>query len=372
LPKLAKSISYNEICVASRIIVDQASKTGQIPSQITVNSKNITLDDYLYAATKTTVNLANNKKIDITTNNPQKPTNPPTTTATGTLYKTYSNGIGYLQAAQNIKNFMETNHRSPNYTSTVIGKINYPSLIYAYARIINFYNTYKRLPNYVTIKKVDIIKTRVKVLVYNGYDASSNCVNGIKYCLNTYKLDSVTFNYGTSTVINSNILASYDVLVMPGGDSGYSYLHNPNISAAAIKSFVANGGGYVGFCAGAYAAAEAVDGYYSSWALANVRCKAVEYIGNLTISITSAGNKILDCSGIQTVSHYRGAVMYATSTVTVLATYADNKTGYKGYIASVADTYGSGRVILCGPHPELDPTNPKMVVRMIAWVAKAI
>ena len=154
MPKLAKSISYNEICVASRIIVDQASKTGQIPSQITVNSKNITLDDYLYAATKTTVNLANNKKIDITTNNPQKPTNPPTTTATGTLYKTYSNGIGYLQAAQNIKNFMETNHRSPNYASTVIGKINYPSLIYAYAKIINFYNNNERLRNYVTIKKI--------------------------------------------------------------------------------------------------------------------------------------------------------------------------------------------------------------------------
>ncbi|HHW05711.1 MAG TPA: hypothetical protein GXX32_07420, partial [Methanothermobacter sp.] len=41
----ATELSYNEISDTSQIIADQASKTGQIPSQITVNNKNITLDD---------------------------------------------------------------------------------------------------------------------------------------------------------------------------------------------------------------------------------------------------------------------------------------------------------------------------------------
>ncbi len=51
---------------------------------------------------------------------------------------------------------METYQRSPNYATTTIGRVNYQSLIYAYARIINFYNENQRLPNSVTIKSVKI------------------------------------------------------------------------------------------------------------------------------------------------------------------------------------------------------------------------
>ncbi|HOQ20574.1 MAG TPA: BPL-N domain-containing protein [Methanothermobacter sp.] len=241
---------------------------------------------------------------------------------------------------------------------------------------MNFYNENQRLPNSVTIKNLGSADPNnireVRVLIYSGYDASTNCVNGIKYCLDIVTLNGVKFTYATSTVITSSILASYDVLVMPGGTSGLSYLRNPNISASAIKSFVSNGGGYLGICAGAYAASIGVDGYYDGWGLADVRCKAVYYEGDLSISITSAGEKILGLSGTQTICHCNGATMYTVGTATSLATYADNKTGYKGYIAAVADTYGSGRVILCGPHPELSPRIPQMVVQMIAWLAKVI
>ncbi|BAW32300.1 conserved hypothetical protein [Methanothermobacter sp. MT-2] len=370
-PDTSFQLSYNEISLASQTITDHITQNGKIPPQITISNKNVTLDDYLYAAAATAVNLNASKKTNIPINNYKPPMDPLTSTEIGTLTKTE-----YLQVAENIKKYMETNGRSPSYATTTIGKISYPSLIYTYAKIINFYNTNGRLPNYVTVNKVSIASDPdgstkvVKVLIYSGYDASTNCVNGIKYCLDAIKLNSVTFTYATSTFINSNILASYDVLVMPGGTSGLSYLRNPNISASAIKSFVSNGGGYLGVCAGAYAAAVAVDGYYTSWGLADVRCKAVYYEGELAVSITSAGENILGLSGTQTISHYNGAAMYATGTVTTLATYADNKTGYKGYIAAVADTYGSGRVILCGPHPELSPRIPEMVVQMIAWLAK--
>ncbi|BDH80128.1 hypothetical protein MTTB_15070 [Methanothermobacter tenebrarum] len=364
-------LSYNEISTISKVIASYVNQNGKIPSQVTVNNKNITLDDYLYAATTTTINLNTNQKTSIPINNYKPPTDPLKTTATGTLTKTT-----YLQTAQNIKKYMETYQRSPNYATTTIGRVNYQSLIYAYARIINFYNENQRLPNSVTIKNLGSADPNnireVRVLIYSGYDASTNCVNGIKYCLDIVTLNGVKFTYATSTVITSSILASYDVLVMPGGTSGLSYLRNPNISASAIKSFVSNGGGYLGICAGAYAASIGVDGYYDGWGLADVRCKAVYYEGDLSISITSAGEKILGLSGTQTICHCNGAAMYTVGTATSLATYADNKTGYKGYIAAVADTYGSGRVILCGPHPELSPRIPQMVVQMIAWLAKVI
>ena len=59
-----------------------------------------------------------------------------------------------MQVAKNVKAFMESYGRSPNYASTAIGQVRYESLIYAYARIINFYNSTGRLPNYVTVYSV--------------------------------------------------------------------------------------------------------------------------------------------------------------------------------------------------------------------------
>ncbi|BDH80153.1 hypothetical protein MTTB_15320 [Methanothermobacter tenebrarum] len=170
----AAQLTYNEISDASKIIADQASKTGTIPSQVTVNNKNITLDDYLYAATTTTINLNTNQKTSIPINNYKPPTDPLKTTATGTLTKTT-----YLQTAQNIKKYMETYQRSPNYATTTIGRVNYQSLIYAYARIINFYNENQRLPNSVTIKNVKITtipNTPTPQLSYNEISTISKVI----------------------------------------------------------------------------------------------------------------------------------------------------------------------------------------------------
>lgn len=100
----------------------------------------------MYAAVTTTINLNNNKKASVTTKNFKPPESSISTTATGTLPK-----AGYLGAAKNIKAYMESNGRSPSYATTKIGKVNYPSLIYTYAKIINFYKKNGRLPNYVQI-----------------------------------------------------------------------------------------------------------------------------------------------------------------------------------------------------------------------------
>lgn len=59
-----------------------------------------------------------------------------------------------MQVAKNVKAFMESYGRSPNYASTAIGQVRPESLIYANARIINFYNSTGRLPNYVTVYSV--------------------------------------------------------------------------------------------------------------------------------------------------------------------------------------------------------------------------
>jgi len=213
-------------------------------------------------------------------------------------------------------------------------------------------------------------QTTIKILIYNGYDALPSSVNGIKNCLNYLNshnsVNNLKFSYNTSDVINSATLSSYDVLIMPGGTSGISYLNNPKINDEDIKEFVSNGKGYVGICAGSYSACNYIYGYYHGWGIApNVNCRVVNYVGQLSVLMTSSGSNITGYSGIQTIYHWNGPAMYKIGPATTLATYNDGDTDYMNFDAIVMDNYGSGKVVLSGPHPELEPAKPEMLGRMI-------
>ena len=150
---------------ASKLIKNYKEQQGKIPQQTIIENKTIRADDYLYAASNTIINLNQNKRVEITYNSIQPPTKP-AGTATGTLTKQE-----YLQTAQNIKNFIETNKRSPNYATTKIGQIRYETLIYTFAKIINHYNTTGKLPDSIQITQTTGIgETITKPQASIGYN----------------------------------------------------------------------------------------------------------------------------------------------------------------------------------------------------------
>lgn len=215
----------------------------------------------------------------------------------------------------------------------------------------------------------------IRVLIYNGNSAITSCVTGIKTALNSANTNNFVpgyrFTYATSGSITTSILSNYDLLAMPGGSSGRTYINSGSISSSAIKNFVSSGNGYLGICAGAYSGSQYVYNMYYGWGVApHVRCKAVYHEGNLPVTMTSSASQLLGSSGTITLAHYNGPAMYAYgSGMTTFATYADSSTGYKGYAAIVGDTYGSGRTVLSGPHPELTPQNPSLLAKLIVWAA---
>ncbi len=214
----------------------------------------------------------------------------------------------------------------------------------------------------------------VKVLIYSGKGTITSCVSGIKTSLKTANskklVPGYTFTYATTTKVNSAVLSGYDVLAMPGGTSGYNYLHSSSISGTAIKNFVKNGKGYLGICAGAYSGAYQVYGYYYGWGVApHVKATHPDHEGKLTIKITPKGQSVLNTKGTVTISHYNGPAMYTSNPAVVFATYADNIIDSKGMAAIVGDYYGKGRTVLSGPHPELVPRSPKIVASLVVWAA---
>lgn len=214
----------------------------------------------------------------------------------------------------------------------------------------------------------------IKVLIYNGVYSAPSCVSGIKTSLNSANSKKLTpgynFTYGTSTRINQQTLNSYDVLVMPGGSSGYDYIHSSYIDGTAIKNFVKNGKGYLGICAGAYSAVYQVYDFYYGWGLAShVKADHPYHEGELTVKFTTKGQQVLNTTGTVTMAHYNGPAMYTSSPAMIFATYADNIIDSNGMAAIVGDYYGNGRVVLSGSHPELDPQLPNVVAQMVVWAA---
>ncbi|OPX59997.1 MAG: hypothetical protein A4E25_00796 [Methanobacterium sp. PtaB.Bin024] len=241
-------------------------------------------------------------------------------------------------------------------------------LIISATSLVSAYQDYE---NDVNANDISNGVTVVKVLIYSGDGSMEESVAGIKACIDESNNMNLTpgyyFEYDTTGTINSNTLSSYDVLIMPGG-STETYLNSNNIDADAIKQFVNSGNGYLGICAGAYSASNSIDGLYSGWGLASgVNAKNVNYEGLLSISTTSSGSVLSDESTLN-LHHQNGPAMYSTSSdVYSFACYADNKTGYQDYSAIMGENYGSGRVILCGSHPEMDPQDTELLTKMILW-----
>ena len=98
-------------------------------------------------------------------------------------------------------------------------------------------------------------------------------------------------------------------------------------------------------------------------------CVKSSYFKNISF-LRSFGSKLFD-SSIISLHHQNGPAMYTTSSsATSFATFADNSTGYQGYSAIVGENYGSGRVLLSGSHPEIDPQDSQLLVKMILWATK--
>lgn len=107
-----------------------------------------------------------------------------------------------------------------------------------------------------------------KVWIYDGQGVMGSSVECIEDTLNDSNNQNISVNntilYNTISVINSNTLSGYDVLIMPGGEAA-DYLSNNEIDDNSIKEFVSSGKAYIGICAGAYAGSNYITGQQEGW-----------------------------------------------------------------------------------------------------------
>ena len=172
---------------------------------------------------------------------------------------------------------------------------------------------------------------------------------------------------------NPNIFQDAAVYFQPGGYSKTVGDTMIEPMKEALKNFIANGGGYVGFCAGGFYASKPRT-VYKYLGIAAVQSD----LANLPTSIIPVSWK----DGTNRSVYFEGGPFFVVpkrSKFEVISRYAD------GRAAGVQGPFGKGRVAVVGYHPEapewwrnyykmVDPdgitADEQMAVDMIRWVTR--
>lgn len=143
---ISKMITITQQVLASRTILNYYENYHTLPNTLNVAGQTITMPQFLQLLVSTTLNINLNKLNPILAILVNKPPQPGGYYTNGQLNKTL-----YLNTAWNIRNFINTKGRAPNYAETTLGNIPFSKLVLMYSKIMYFYGIKNRLPNYVTI-----------------------------------------------------------------------------------------------------------------------------------------------------------------------------------------------------------------------------
>jgi hypothetical protein len=176
----------------------------------------------------------------------------------------------------------------------------------------------------------------------------------------------------------ANLFKNAKVWIQPGGIAETAFFTMSFRLRTEIVSFVSNGGGYVGFCAGAFMATANIGASrYAGFGIFPGITHALGYE-----SIIAGQDYTLmpvTWNGFHRTMYFEGGPYLGVegTSAEVVATFDDT-----GLVAAARATYGKGRVFISGPHPEapliwssedgvIDPdgSDAALAVHMVKWSA---
>ena len=209
-----------------------------------------------------------------------------------------------------------------------------------------------------------------KALVYNGAGAcAENCAKAAYDIAAKAGFDPV---YVGDDESDPKIFDSAAVWIQPGGHASLAMTSMADALKTNLKNFINQGGGYVGFCAGAFVATEMVG---------NTKVNGLGIIpGNTTLFGSGVDLKKFTWNGSERYLYWEGGPYFSNmpSSVEQIGAYPD------GSSATVRTSYGKGRVYITGAHPEApqqwkdynrlndpDGDDSDLVVQMLSWVTES-
>ncbi|QDT44609.1 hypothetical protein Pan241w_47220 [Gimesia alba] len=221
----------------------------------------------------------------------------------------------------------------------------------------------------------------VRVAVFDYTGEESNGPRNLKRILTPEH--GFSFQVITAEEIRNGSLKDFDVLIMPGGSGGKQAKTLKPEGREAVRTFVKNGGGYVGICAGAYLASSHYD-----WSLDLINARVWDRAHwkrgqkKVAIQLTPAGQEVLSKTQAKFNIYYANGPLLVPDNQPDLPGYevlarfetevARNGAPTEAMIgthAIIRSQFGSGRVICFSPHAEVKNGPHSLIASGIYWAA---
>ena len=216
----------------------------------------------------------------------------------------------------------------------------------------------------------------LKVAVYA--DSGPTGVGAIEWFRLVHESPEMELKLVDGAAVRAGALDGQDVLVMPGGDSRKEFSSLGPTGAEKVKSFIRDGGGYIGTCAGCCLLMDEKNRLnvipfrsIGHTGLINGAFNVNEK-GAAALGVTAAPHKIRYNEGpvlAPTTNNIEGANFEVWGTFGFeAATQGRCNKGIYGAPALVGGTYGKGKVFVCVCHPEYFDSTIKFVVGAFKYV----
>jgi predicted deacylase len=145
-PTPASSVTMSQLSSAAATVKSFYESNKVLPSSVTINNQSISMSSFLYLLATATLQANSNSTGLIALKTVDPATSPSGTIKTGNIYKSE-----FVSLSQNILSCISINNRAPDYVTCSLGNMSFTNTIYLYTKIMNYYKTYIRLPNYVSM-----------------------------------------------------------------------------------------------------------------------------------------------------------------------------------------------------------------------------
>ncbi len=179
--------SLDQIKNATSTVKSYVETNHGLPSYVTIASKQVTMAQFLKLETAAVLNIKGNLNTKIAYINFGSASNPLENITTSINM----NMIDYVDLADRVNAFMNTNAAAPNYgtintpqyTYSPTSRIRFETLVYTYAQILNSYKTTGVLPDFIIINQWSVVSNASTVFI--SMDDIDNASTYIKTYIET-------------------------------------------------------------------------------------------------------------------------------------------------------------------------------------------
>ena len=202
-------------------------KNNCLPKYVKIGTRQVSMPEFLRLLTAGLLKVSSGSTGTIAIKSALPPVKPIADLKNGNIYKSE-----YIVMAGKLISFIDTNGKSPNYSTSTLGKIQYESLVYMYSRIMNYYGTNKVLPNYVVMKPWQNTSSNsepsIPAALQIYLQPTSNCQSTSP----TIKALAASITGGTSSTYQKGV----DLFNWVRDNIGYSFYYNTKNGALGTLS----------------------------------------------------------------------------------------------------------------------------------------